>query len=52
VPIAAAAIILWLLTTLAMREMVATLVFVLVAGIVYTLRHTMAKPAPRMPDAG
>lgn len=35
VPIAAVAIILWLLTTLALREMVATLVFVIVAALLY-----------------
>jgi APA family basic amino acid/polyamine antiporter len=35
VPLAAAAMIVWLLTTLAWRELVATLGFVLVAGIIY-----------------
>jgi APA family basic amino acid/polyamine antiporter len=39
VPIAAAAIILWLLSTLALREMIATLAFVVVAALVYYARH-------------
>jgi basic amino acid/polyamine antiporter, APA family len=38
VPIAAAAIILWLLSTLAMREMIATLSFVLIAALIYGAR--------------
>ena len=41
VPIAAAAIILWLLSTLALREMLATLAFVVVAGLAYYARDTL-----------
>ncbi len=52
VPIVAAAIIVWLLSTLAVREMIATLVFVVVAATIYGARHLMAKSAPRMPEAG
>ncbi len=37
VPVAAAAIILWLLSTLAWREMVATLSFVIIAALIYWL---------------
>jgi basic amino acid/polyamine antiporter, APA family len=51
VPIAAAAIILWLLTTLALREMIATLSFVFVAGLIYAARHAMTKPRVQVPGS-
>ena len=38
VPIAASVMILWLLSTLAMREMIATLSFVAVVGLIYYVR--------------
>jgi hypothetical protein len=44
VPIAAAAMILWLLSTLALREMLATLVFVTFTALVYYARYTRMKP--------
>jgi APA family basic amino acid/polyamine antiporter len=43
VPIAAAAIIIWLLSTLAWREMVATAVFVAACAVVYAARHARRK---------
>ena len=54
VPIAAAAIILWLLSTLAIREMVATLAFVVITALVYTVRQMVARPKapPQSPAAG
>ena len=54
VPIAAAVIIVWLLSTLAMREMVATLVFVLVAALIFAVRHVMARTvkSTRLPETG
>ncbi len=42
VPIAAAVIIVWLLSTLAFKEMVATAVFVGIAALVFYVRHTQA----------
>ena len=39
VPIAAAAIILWVLSTLAVREMIATLSFVAIAAVIYYARY-------------
>jgi amino acid transporter len=47
VPIAAVAIILWLLSTLALREMIATLAFVAVAALIYCARHAMTPSTPR-----
>jgi APA family basic amino acid/polyamine antiporter len=54
VPVAAAAIIVWLLSTLAIREMIATLAFVTVTALVYAIRQFMArtKPAARIPGTG
>jgi basic amino acid/polyamine antiporter, APA family len=43
VPVAAAAIILWLLSTLAMREMIATLSFVVIAALIYYARYAKMK---------
>jgi amino acid transporter len=43
VPVAAAAMILWLLSTLALREMIATLSFVAVAALIYYVRDTKTK---------
>ncbi len=46
VPIAAAAIIVWLLSTLAPREMIATAVFVGVTALVYAARQWMTRAEP------
>ena len=51
VPLAAAVIIIWLLSTLALKEMIATFVFVTVATLIFYFRHNMMKrsldvPAP------
>jgi APA family basic amino acid/polyamine antiporter len=46
VPLAASAIIVWLLSTLAWNELVATLVFVLVATIIYALVHRRPTGTP------
>ena len=43
VPIAAAGIIFWLLTTLAKNEMIATLVFVIVAALIFIARQLMTR---------
>jgi L-asparagine transporter-like permease len=43
VPLAASAIIVWLLSTLARNELVATLVFVAVAAIIYAIVHRPAR---------
>jgi amino acid transporter len=43
VPLAASAIIVWLLSTLARNELVATLVFVAVAAVVYAIVHRPAR---------
>jgi APA family basic amino acid/polyamine antiporter len=45
VPLAAAAMILWLLSTLAWREIVTMLVFVTIAALIYGIRHLTRKPA-------
>jgi basic amino acid/polyamine antiporter, APA family len=52
VPVAAATIIVWLLSTLAVREMIATLIFVAVVAAAYYARHTLKKPQTREPAAG
>jgi basic amino acid/polyamine antiporter, APA family len=39
VPIAASALILWLLSTLALREMIAALSFVVIATLIYYVRY-------------
>jgi basic amino acid/polyamine antiporter, APA family len=46
VPVAAAVIIVWLLSTLAMREMIATLAFVIVTGLIYGARYALARVKP------
>lgn len=43
-PVAAAAMIVWLFTTLATRELVATLAFVVVVGAAYAARQAMRRP--------
>jgi len=43
VPIAATAMILWLLSTLALREMIATLAFVMITALIYYARSTRMK---------
>jgi len=43
VPIATAAMILWLLSTLAVREMIATLSFVIIATLIYYARYAKMK---------
>lgn len=43
VPIAAATIILWLLSTLAAREMIATLSFLVIAAVIYYVRYAKMK---------
>ncbi len=43
VPIAACGIILWLLTTLAMNEMIATLVFVLAVALIFVTRQLLTR---------
>ncbi len=43
VPVAATAIILWLLSTLAVREMIATFSFVVVAALIYYARYVKMK---------
>lgn len=55
VPMAAVLIIIWLLSTLALREMIAVVVFVSVAALVYAARLALARTAkstPRMPESG
>lgn len=47
VPIAATAIIVWLLSTLALREMLVTLAFVAVTATIYYARYALVKRAPR-----
>lgn len=51
VPIAAAAIIVWLLSALAVREMIATLSFVIVAALCYYARYATAKTRETMSEA-
>jgi basic amino acid/polyamine antiporter, APA family len=46
VPIAASVLIVWLLSTLATKEMVATLVFVIVAASIFGARHAMRQTRP------
>lgn len=46
VPIAAAMMIVWLLTTLAARELAATLAFVTVTGVIYSIRQMARRPTP------
>jgi amino acid transporter len=52
VPIAAAAIIVWLLSTLAFREMLATLAFVIVTAAIFFARQRLTRPSRRTPEAG
>ncbi len=52
VPIAAVAIIVWLLSTLARNEMIATLIFVMVVALVYYARHSLARSRKRESAAG
>jgi amino acid transporter len=52
VPIAAAAIILWLLGTLAIAEMIATLSFVVVAALIYYGRSVFVRRALRRTPPG
>ena len=52
VPIAAAAIILWLLSTLAVREMIATLAFVAAAGLIYYCRSVFGRRGSRQTPSG
>ena len=51
VPMAAATIIVWLLSTLAVREMIATLCFVVVAALCYYARHATAKTQSGISEA-
>lgn len=51
VPIAAATIIVWLLSTLPVREMIATLCFVIVAALCYYARYAMAKTLKTISEA-
>lgn len=48
-PVAAAAMIVWLFTTLAVRELVATLTFVVLAGAAYAARDAMRRAQPVEP---
>jgi APA family basic amino acid/polyamine antiporter len=52
VPVAAAAIIIWLLSTLARNEMIATAVFVAVVALAYYARHVMTARQTRKSAAG
>lgn len=49
VPIAASVMILWLLSTLALREMIATLSFVAAAALIYYVRYTRQRQDNRIP---
>lgn len=47
VPVAGAAMCLWLLSTLAMREIIATLAFIVIATLIYSMRYAKTRSQDR-----